>query len=100
MDLTLRNDMLGTAGTVRVGDDGKVSSRARARMQAKLLPPWKAPPGSLARQQAGPLGEHGEQVPPQTMGRWRYEIRPTEDGGAELVPHEVKAAKRGRKASR
>lgn len=79
--ITVGNHDLGTAYTLTVGQDGVIPAWARWRCFKSLA----TPPGYAG---AGPLGEVGEQRPPETPG-WRYTFEALPDGGVKATPHRV-----------
>jgi len=82
--ITVRNADLGTSYTLTVGQDGSIPPWARWRCFEAL----GTPPGYPG---AGPLGEVGEQTPPETPG-WRYSFESLPDGGVKATPHAVEKA--------
>jgi hypothetical protein len=82
--ITVTNRSLGTEAKVNVPPDGIIGDRTRRRVWDRL----GTPPGFPG---AGPLGEEGEQLPPETPG-WRYEFTDLGDGRVRAVPHRVQEA--------
>lgn len=82
--ITVRNTDLGTSYTLTVGQDGVIPAWAKWRCFEKL----GTPPGYAG---AGPLGEVGEQTPPETPG-WGYTFESLPDGGVKATPHPEETA--------
>lgn len=80
---TIRNHDLGTSYRVNIPADGVISEATQRRCRTNL----RTPPGYPG---AGPLGEVGEQRPPETPG-WGYTFEPVEGGGVKATPHPVMA---------
>lgn len=84
--ITISNEETGKSCVIFVSPSGIVSATAPRRT-------WKAlgtPPG---HQKAGPLGEVGPQLPPETPGT-AYTFLSREDGSVLAVPKTVCTAKR------
>lgn len=79
--LTIYNHDTGASYTLSLAQDGVISKWVRRKCQDKL----GTPPGYEG---AGPLGEVGEQRPPETPG-WGYTFAELPDGGVKATPHPV-----------
>ncbi len=82
--ITVYNHDLGSSYTLKVGHDGSISAMAAWRCRDTL----GTPPGYAG---AGPLGEVGDQHPPETPG-WGYTFESLEGGGVKATPHPVESA--------
>lgn len=86
--ITVFNHDTGARYVLTVGHDGSVSKMAAWRCRDNL----KTPPGYPG---AGPLGEVGEQHPPETPG-WAYTFEPAEGGGVKATPRAIEKRRRAR----
>lgn len=79
--VTIYNHDTGAKYTVNLPRDGVLSAATQRRCLSML----GTPPGYVG---AGPLGEVGEQTPPETPG-WGYTFEALPDGGVKATPHPV-----------
>lgn len=79
--ISVFNHHAGTSYRLLVPPDGSISVDAQWRCRKAL----GTPPGYPG---AGPLGEVGEQRPPETPG-WAYTFEALEGGGVKATPHAV-----------
>lgn len=91
MRLTVTNQEMGTSTRLNVPPSGIISKRTAFLCRQRL----KCPPGS-----GGPLGESGEQWPPEFDGKVRYEIRLLEDLRVEMRPVSMPGVQRESKRLR
>lgn len=82
--VTIFNHDLGTSYRLSIPQSGEISRSVRRLCVSRL----ETPPGYPG---AGPLGEVGEQCPPETPG-WRYTFDEVESGGVKATPHAIERA--------